>query len=519
MPSLEKYTGPWTEREAAHLLRRVCFGANKTQIQQAVSMGFNATIDMLFSPQPTPPDPKDPATGLDWTKGGDGYDQTKGPNYYNAITKSWWAELMIYQTLNVREKLTLFWSNHFSTEMSVVAQAIYSHKMLVYLRENSLKNFRALVTQITLEEGMLRYLNGNTNTKGSPNENYGRELQELFTIGKGEEVGPGDYTTYTESDVQAAAKVLTGWRDDRQTGKTVFKIGQHDTSNKQFSNRYQNTVIAGGFSPDTGQRELDELIDMILKQNATAEYIVKKLYIFYINSDVTETVVNDIIKPLAADLRTGNYEVEPVLRKLLSCAHVFDVNNFGSQLRSPADLAIHLMRTITTWTPPRDAIQKYRYFLGVATAMAAQQMDLGDAPSVAGWEAYYQEPGYYQAWLTTATLPLRNGLTDALFIPNRNNDRQPILDTVKFVKTFASPNDALALIDEANLLFFALPFSETLRMKLAEEVLMDGGRYYEWATVWEEYIATPNQVNTLKVKTSLDRLFTYMFRMAEFQLY
>lgn len=519
MPSLSTYAGPWTDTQAAHLLRRACYGASAAQIAQVRQQGLAATIDQLFTFGAQPEPPLNPENGLPWVDGGDGYDITRGQQYYNNITKSWWTKIMITDGISVREKLTVFWSNHFATEMSVVGQALYSFKYLQYLRENALGNFKDMTRQITVEEAMLVYLNGNTNTKGSPNENFARELQELFTIGKGAEVGPGDYTNYTEEDVRSAAKVLTGWRVDRRSGKTVFVATQHETSNKQFSDRYQNRVIIGRTGMDAGMLELNDLLDMIFTQNATAEYLVRKFYRYFLNSDVTEDIERDVVQPLANDLRTNGYNVAPVLRKLLSSEHFFEDAMRGCQLSSPADMIIGLMKTITTWSAPSDRLLAHRFYIGFATAMASQQMDLGEPPSVAGWEAYYQEPGFYHAWLTTATLPLRNGTTDALFIPNRNNDRKVLLDTPLFVKTFPTPDDALALIDHANLLFFAIPFSEATRMKLAEEVLMDGAKYYEWGVIWQAYASSPNATNTAKVKTYLDRLFTYMFRMAEFQLF
>lgn len=146
-------------------------------------------------------------------------------------------------------------------------------------------------------------------------------------------------------------------------------------------------------------------------------------------------------------------------------------------------------------------------------------MDLVEPASVAGWEAYYQSPDFYRIWLTTATLPLRNGFTDSLLVNNNALGRKPILDSPEFVKTFTDVEDSLKLIDQINELMFAVPFSEETRMMLAEEVLMSGGRYYEWGDVWNAYFSNQsNAAARTAVKTNLDRLFKYMFRMAEFQL-
>ena len=518
MAALDKYSGPWTKRHAAHVLRRLSFGATSKQIQKATDEGIDKTMDTLFASRPLPPNPLDPETGLDWTQGGDNYNAQRGPNFYNAVTKGWWTGLMINDDPNIREKLTLFWQNHFSTESQVVFNALYQFRMHSYLRENCLGDFKAMAKQITIEPAMLRYLNGNSNTVGNPNENYARELQELFTIGKGPVAGIGDYTYYTEDDVREAARVLTGWRDNRRGGGVQFVPQWHDEGDKQFSERYQNTVIKGRTGREAGNDELDDLINMIFAQDRTSEYIVEKFYRWFVDSELTDDVYNNIIKPLAAQLRADNYVVENTLKTLLSSEHFFSDEIRGAILSSPADFIIGMMRSTTTWSTPSDLMLAHRFHLLLVNYMAGLQMDLIDPPSVAGWEAYYQQPGYDQIWITSATLPLRNGLSDALLVPNRANDNKAIIDTPTFVEEFSNPGDAFELIDEINRYMFAVEFTEDMRLKLAEEVLMDGGRYYEWTAIWEAYKADQSPLNTLIIKSYLDRLFRYVFRLAEYQL-
>jgi len=562
MAYLDPYRGQWTRREAAHVMRRACFGATLEQLDKAVADGCTKTIDALFSPIPVPAAPVNPTDGSKWipdpgqvfTKTvvlGDpsnpsastAYDLSKGPAYYNGITKVWWTAHMMTSAPSIQEKLTLFWSNHFATEMSVVQNAIFSWELLAYMRTNAFGNVKNMARRVTLDAAMLRYLNGNVNTKGSPNENYGRELQELFTIGKGPEVSQGDYTTYTEQDVRAAARVLTGWREfggrdlvlttgDRDyrdneprnpplfpdNPNVVFVVAQHDTTDKQFSARYGNKVIKGRATAQGAVQELDEMLDMIFAQQATSEFIVKELYVWFVNSEITDDVSKNVIEPLAKDLRNGNWAVGPVLKKLFASEHFFDVNLRGCQLRSPADLVLGLGRTFPSWTLITDQTLVGRYFQGFTTSLATQQMDLVEPSSVAGYEAYYQAPDYYRMWLTTATLPLRNGFTDALLTNNNALGRKPILDTVAFVNKLSTPEDSLGMIEQINEILFAVPFVESTVMMLAEEILMNGGRYYEWATLWNAYKANPSTANFNAVRTPLDRLFRYLFRLAEYQL-
>jgi hypothetical protein len=177
-----------------------------------------------------------------------------------------------------------------------------------------------------------------------------------------------------------------------------------------------------------------------------------------------------------------------------------------------------LGRAFPSWTLITDQTLVERYFQGFTTSLAAQQMDLVEPSSVAGYEAYYQAPDYYRMWLTTATLPLRNGFTDALLTNNNALGRKPILDTVAFVNKLSSPEDSLGMIEQINEILFAVPFVESTVMMLAEEILMNGGRYYEWATLWNAYKANPSNANFNAVRTPLDRLFRYLFRLAEYQL-
>ena len=143
-----------------------------------------------------------------------------------ASLKQWWVGLMINQNRSITEKMTLFWSNHFSTQMATVGDSRYSYKTLALLRANCLGNFKSLTRQVTTDPGMLVYLNGNTNTAVNPNENYGRESQELFTQGKGPD------SLYTQTDVESAGAALSGWRINRTTISSYFDSTKHDTSNK-----------------------------------------------------------------------------------------------------------------------------------------------------------------------------------------------------------------------------------------------------------------------------------------------
>jgi uncharacterized protein (DUF1800 family) len=159
---------------------------------------------------------------------------------------------MLNQERNLTEKMTLFWHNHFATQSYIYSDARYAYKHNALLRANAFGNFKALTRAVTTDPAMLNYLNGNTNTKNAPNENYGRELQELFTVGK--------YPTpwYTEDDVKAAAKALTGWKIDANAITSYFDDTKHDTTDKQFSSFYGNrNYRTKRTKRDAGNRPVD----------------------------------------------------------------------------------------------------------------------------------------------------------------------------------------------------------------------------------------------------------------------
>lgn len=515
MALLDAYTGPWTAAEAAHLLRRTTFGATPVQVQTAVGQGPAGTVNALLTAQPAPPEPVDPTNGQPFVTGT--IDLTGGnAGRYRAYIKAWWADLMATQPPSITDTLTLFWMNHFVVEATAVGHPQMLFRYLNYLRTNALGSFRAMARQITIEPAMLRYLNGNTNTKGNPNENFARELQELFTIGKGPERAAGDYTTYTEQDVREAARVLTGWRENRLTGAPVFTTTQHDTGDKQFSHAYGNRVIKGRTGATAGDAELDDLITMIFDQQATRYYIIRNLYRWFVDGDITPEIETKVITPLGDLLFASNWQVGPVLRTLLLSKHFYSEDVRGAQLKSPADLVIGMLRSIG-YQAPTDVQQRYAAGTSLANSLAALQMDLCEPPGVAGYDATYQAPDYDRLWLNTATLPLRNGATDAFIYGQRG--RGGLFDSIAFVKTIPNASDAYAMVDTVIARFFTVPISTDMRKTLVIDVLQQGGRDYEWTEQWDEYLANERdtQIRTA-LKTKLDLFFRYIFRMAEFQL-
>ena len=518
----------WNSKSAAHLLRRTMFGPTRAEIQQASSQSLDATLTALFAPQPVPDPPVGPApllAGQTWVNSA--FDATNDGTY-SAYLKAWWIGLMINQGMSIREKMTLFWHNHFPTELDTVADSRYLYRQLDLFRRNALGNFKQLTKLVSLDPAMLRYLNGDTNIVGHPNENYGRELQELFTIGKGPEIAQGNYTNYTEDDVQAAAKVLTGYTDigyrvttDASISST-FTPSRHDSTNKQFSSAYGNKIIAGRTGAD-GAKELDDMLEMIFAQtdadgvSRVAKYVCRKLYRWFVYYDIDATTEQNVIVPLARIMMTSNFEVQPVLDALFRSANFYDDNNIGCMIKNPVDFVAGTIRQLGVAVPAMTDSSYYRGFNDLRTRAANLQLNLLDPPNVAGWQAYYQVPDFYEVWISTTTLPLRGQFTDLLF----TGVSGLALDRLAFAKTMGNPGDPYQLIADLAGALLPIPLTQTQKDYLMYNAMglkqMDE---YEWTAVWNAYWApggqtTANKNNALK---SLDPLLKFMFRMAEFQL-
>ncbi len=264
MADLDPYTTVLTTKTAAHLLRRATFGPTQTEITQFTGLTAAQAVQLLISnanyapPPPVDLDQFSPTAGQPFLDKPFNHGRNFDLGHY---LRCWWLGLMTQQNTppSLLDKLTLFWQNHFVATREGVGDYRFMNQYLLLLRNNALGNFRTLVTQMTKDPAMLRYLNGNENEVGKPNENYARELQELFIVGTIDFAGNKNYT---EDDVKAAARALTGWQytnyemHGSTSFTTLFVDAKHDTADKVFSAHYNNTVITGRAPspPGTPQR-------------------------------------------------------------------------------------------------------------------------------------------------------------------------------------------------------------------------------------------------------------------------
>jgi uncharacterized protein (DUF1800 family) len=520
---LAPYNGPWTEAEVIHLLRRTGFGVVLADIPHFLGKGMQESVnELLNQPFTLPPPPVNDYNDTDYTDP----DVAFGDTFINATysldaegrrtesTRAWWIRQMMDRQRDVREKMTLFWHNHLAIQFYEIYFGAPLYRHVATLRAGALGNFKTLIRQITLDPAMLYYLNGYLNSKEAPDENYAREIQELFVIGK-------DLPQhFTEDDVRAAARLLTGWRTDGFI--TVFDQNDHDTDDKQFSAFYGNRVIKGRSGSDAGDQELDDFLDMLFAHPETARFICRKLYRFFVFHDIDAQTETNVIEPLAQIFRSNNYEILPVLNVLFKSEHFFDTLNRGAMIKSPIDFGIGMFREFGIALPgDSDPLDNYTLSLYWGYILSTLLQFPGEPPNVAGWQAYYQKPALDKIWINTGTLPRRGQITEymiflGMFGPNGSN---AVIEPLKWAETLQNPSDVNDLIEESTRQLLGMPVSPLVKFFLKTVLLSELPAEYYWTDAWNAWKANPgDEMLRGVVLTRLRGYLWVLFQKEEFHL-
>lgn len=545
MPSLQPHTDVLGRRLAAHLLRRSTYNITAARIDEfAAKTATQAVDDLFLTNTPVLTEPLDWQTGQGWTN--EGVEAESFDFLLRQYTTGWW----VHEALNdasIQHKVELFLHQNFITN----AESGQPRQFVDYLRiihYYSTRSYKTLAKKISVDNLMLRYLNGTQNTDNNPNENYAREFFELFTIGKGPQVGPGDYTNYTEDDIIEASKLLSGYKHtSRPLGgdpdyfdveiKAQFgraSYGNHDTSDKTFSAAFNDEVITGAVDQDDMYRELDDFVEMVFAQDETARNICRKLYRYFVRSKITTEVETDIIIPLAQTLKNDDYDLSPTISQLLKSQHFYDLDDndatddiIGGILKSPMEL---LLPTISFFqieipNPNTDGENHYHFWYKRTVRevlFLIAGFGLHDPDSVAGYPAYYQEPSYDENWFNGSTLIPRYKNAEILLSGQRvllnGNNGGVQLDIVDFIANsgvISDPSDGTELVTElTDYLFAETPSVERFDYFL-NEIFLDELSLLNWFFEWQGYVDTEDPSS---VKIPLERLFTALISSQEYQL-
>lgn len=332
----------------AHLLRRAGFGATPQELKYYTALGYEGTVDELIHPEKVNNDELD-----DLVKQQD-FDFTLIDDL-----KRWWLYRMVFTRRPLEEKMALFWHGHFATSNRKVnnAYAMYGQNML--FRKNMLGSFHEMLYDVSKDPAMIVWLDNQQNRKGKPNENYAREIMELFTLGIG---------NYTEQDVKEAARAFTGWQT--QPVGFFFNQGQHDAGGK--------TILGV-----TGDLNGDDVVQILVQQKATSRFLAKKLIKYFAFDDPDKEMVDRV-----ADVYMNTkYNLRKVVHAIFTDPLFLSERAFHAKIKSPAELVVGTLKTLQIKKLDSD----------LPTTMARMGQDLFMPPNVKGWDGG-------AAWIATDTM-------------------------------------------------------------------------------------------------------------------
>jgi len=327
--TLAPYTQPLDTYRAAHLYRRLGFSASVTTINQAVGQTAGSVVDNLINEAITMP-PTAAPLWADWNNSNYPADDDAAGAMRRAQQEEWritYTNGLLNN--NLRDRLSFFWHNHFVTELDVYDCNSFLYYYINCLQRNAIGNLKTFVSEIGLTDAMLYYLDGVYNNGNNPNENYARELYELFTLGEG--------LGYTEDDIIETARALTGYVERGEIGCTpvLFNPERYDAGTK--------TILG-----QTGNWGYDDVIDILFAQRANeiAQFICGKLYAFFVHPDINDDAGNaqTIISGMAGTMVANNFEIAPVLSQLFKSEHFFDEEAIGVIIKSPFDMYLNLYK-------------------------------------------------------------------------------------------------------------------------------------------------------------------------------
>lgn len=354
----------WNERTVAHMLRRVGFGATQEDIKFYLDMGQTKAIDYIINYDridDSEVDRQVASANLDLSK--------------TADLILWWVIRMTFTKRLLQEKMVFFWHDHFATAIFKVKEEDLMLKQNQLFRQFALGNFQEFLLEVSKDPAMIIWLDNFTNKKGQPNENYARELNELFSMGVG---------NYTENDVKEAARAFTGWSISRRTKEFMFETNQHDFGNKTFLG-------------ETGPFNGDDIVRIIAGRQATARFISKKLFEYFVFQNPKDSTIDK----LANVYLSNGFSIKALMQAILTSDEFFSEKAFNSIVKSPVEYVIGSLRMLKAKLDTRGKSGD------IINSLTAQGQTLFNPPSVSGWDGGIE-------WINTSTLLNRLNFSNIL---------------------------------------------------------------------------------------------------------
>ncbi len=370
-----------------------------------------------------------------------------------------WLNTMINSEAQLREKMSLFWHGHFACRIN---NGFFQQELLQFIRENALGNFKDILRGVSKSAAMIQFLNNQQNKKQHPNENFAREVMELFTMGRG---------NYSENDIKEAARAFTGWAFNIK-GEFIFRVNQHDDGSKTVLNK-------------TGNFDGDDIINLLLEQKQTAKFITKKVYKYFVNDTVDEAKA----EWLSNRFYKNNYDLKKLLEDIFTSDWFYDEKNIGTRIKSPVELLAGIRRLLPMEMENDQSQLLFQRTLGQI---------LFYPPNVAGW------PGG-KNWIDSSSLMLRLRIpqiitaNEALEIKPKDDDDvmmgQMMSDNFKRKKDLIKNGTAKIDWATVNKIFEKVP-RENLLQKIKDTVLQTKSQLSN--TILDKYLNTESRENYIK---------------------
>ena len=472
VPYVPTSENPWDLAKARHLYRRLGFGATDATINIALNTTPQNAVDMLIDEAIALPNSTTPEWAF-WSA----FNYTDYQTQANEQTSEIYLQVARdIRSQGLKNRLSFFWSNHFVTQKEVYFHPPYTYQYWNVLQTYALGNFRDFVRAIGIDPAMLIYLNGFENTNVSPNENYARELYELFTLGQD--------NGYTQIDIEQTAKALTGYNHWNDPGGTIF----FDNSTFDASDKI--------IFDQEGNWGYDDVIDILFAQRAPqiATHICTKLYAFFISRDLNESIINT----MATTLLDNDFELAPVYRQLFKSEHFFDLDANGHVIKSPYDLtSIYLNETNFQFDDAEDAVTDLILYGNSILGQA-----LFDPVDVAGWQRD-------RDWINSSTITGRWLIMEYVSWQVWNYDQEQFRELA--ITLSGNSNDPAFITEQVVNFFVSRALFTPMDYEIATGILRweVPDNYYDdglWNLSWD---SAPYQVLLL---------IFHIFRMPEFQL-
>jgi uncharacterized protein (DUF1800 family) len=407
----------------AHLLRRAGFGASEAELDEYTALGFAGALERLLNPQQVDDSAAEDQLAPLALDFGDPASRRK-----IEAAKFWWFNRMLLTRRPLQEKMTLFWHTHFATASFKVGDAELMLQQIQLFRDHALGNFESLLQQVTRDPAMLVWLDNRANRKAAPNENFAREVMELFTVGIG---------NYTDSDVKQAARAFTGYalNSDRQF---VFQPNQHDAGDKTFFGETRNW-------------DADDILATLVRHPATARYLSTKLFRFFVHDHPDSAT----IARLARTFTTSGFDIRTALRDLFGGPEFLSAAAYHGQIKQPVDYVIGSLKALGTQNVGPDVTQLLR----------RMGQDLLNPPDVSGWKGG-------PAWINATTLFERFNFANRL-VTARDDTKPYFTDVASQVQAHGLSGDG-PIVDYYLALLVDRDASPEARSALSD-YLNDGG--------------------------------------------